>query len=97
MNIGQAILALVEADGLSTFGPALGTFLAAEAAANGDPVKTSAAYLQLQGNLVAAAPMALGELQSQLATALATRLAAKLPNLAAQAQQAQQVLAGTVK
>lgn len=75
-TLGQTILAFIEGDALRAFGAPLLTFLQAEAAAAGDPIKMSAAFIALQGGIVGAAPGALGTLESQLATALATKLQA---------------------
>lgn len=50
-SVGNALLALIEGDVLTVIGPALLSFLTAEAAAKGDPLKMAAAYTALLGNL----------------------------------------------
>lgn len=81
-NLGQVILDFIKTDALTTFGKPLLTFLTAVEAANGDKLKEMAAVIQLQGNLVAAAPTALGEVESQIASALAAKLQAAMSSVA---------------
>lgn len=75
-SVGQQLLALVENDALTAFGPPLLAFLSAVEAAQGDKIKQAAAFVKLQGDAVAAAPAALGGLESQLAALLATKIQA---------------------
>ena len=95
MTFGQALLQLIVSDGLVAVATPLANFGAAEAAANGDPIKLGAAAIALEANLFAAAPTALGGLETQLATALTARVAAKVAGAPAEAQAALAVLAGT--
>lgn len=82
---GQALLTLVENDALIAFGGPLLTFLNGVQAANGDAVKITAAWVQLQGNIVAAAPGALGSLESQLASSIAAKIVALQASTASKA------------
>ena len=75
-SVGAQVLAFIEADALTSFGTPLLTFLTAVQAAQGDPIKQGAAFVQLQGNLVAASPTALAGLENQLAQVLATKIQA---------------------
>lgn len=95
MDAFQAVVTLIENDGLTAFGSALGTFLSAEAAANADPIKMGLAYAQLQTNLLVAAPQAEGTLIGQLSTALAARLSAKVSAAPASTAAAVAALSGT--
>jgi hypothetical protein len=73
-SIGQTLLTLLEDDALLSFGTPLVNFFTSVASANGDPLKVGAAWVALQGALVGAAPGALGGLESQLATLIATKV-----------------------
>ena len=77
-TLGQTLLSLIEQDGLTAFGIPLLNFLTAVQAAAGDPVKISAAFIGLEGALIAAAPSALGGLEAQLTGLLAAKLQAKI-------------------
>lgn len=84
-SIGQQILTLVESEALTAFGTPLLTFLTQVQAATGDPIKIAAAWVQLQGGIVGAAPSALGGLESQLAAILAAKIQALQASVAAKA------------
>lgn len=77
-SAGQQFLTLLKNDALLSFGPPLLTFLTNVSAAGGDPIKLTAAWVQLQGNAIEAAPTALAGLESQLATLIATKLQAAI-------------------
>ena len=77
-SLGQQLLTLIENDALTSFGPPLLTFLQAVQAAQGDPIKITAAWVQLQGGIVGAAPSALGGLESQLAGIIAAKIQAAI-------------------
>lgn len=80
---GQAILTLIESDALTILGKPILTFLTQVQAANGDPLKEGAAWIQLQGGIVGAAPEFIGGLESQLAALLAAKLQSKMAAAAA--------------
>jgi hypothetical protein len=82
-TIGSTLLTLLEDDALLSFGTPLVGFFTSVAAANGDPIKEGAAWVALQGALIGAAPSALGGLESQLATIIATRIQALVTKAAA--------------
>lgn len=77
-SAGAALLDLVKNDALLAFAPPLVTFLQNAQAAAGDPVKISAAFVQLQGDIVGHAPSAIAGLETQLAGSLAAKLTALL-------------------
>jgi len=81
MSGASDIIALIENDALVSFGQPILTFLTAVESAQADPVKIATAFVKLQGDLVAAAPGALAGLESQIASAIATKLQAKLASL----------------
>lgn len=70
LELGQ----LLEGDLIVNFGPPLVTFLQNVANAQGDKIKFMAALVQLQGDMLGHAPTALGGLEAQLATIIATRI-----------------------
>lgn len=80
-TLGQQLLSFIEQDGLTTFGVALLNFLNAEVVAQGDPIKMAAAFIALEGNLIAQGPAFLAGLETQLAQLLAAKLSAKLAAL----------------
>lgn len=73
-SLGQTLLSLIEADALQSFGTPLLTFLQGVQAASGDPLKLTTSWVKLQGDLIAAAPGALGGFESQLAGLIATKI-----------------------
>lgn len=85
-SAGQQILAVLELDFLTAAGAPLLTFLSAAGAANGDPLKLSAALVALQGSLIGQLPSFEATLSQQIATALQAKLAAAIA--AAQAKAA---------
>jgi len=82
-TLGQTLISLIEQDGLIAFGGPLLNFLTAVQTANGDQVKIAAAFIGLQGAVIAAAPGALGGLETQLAGILAAKLQALQAKIAA--------------
>jgi hypothetical protein len=86
LSVGQQLLSLIENDGLVTFGPPVLSFLQSVQTAQGDPFKESVAWVALQGELVKAAPAALGGLESQLAGIIAAKVQARLTQAQAGAQ-----------
>lgn len=74
----QQILQLLENDALIAFAPALITFLTNVQKANSNPLALTAAYVQLQGDLVGAEPQAIGAITGQLAAAISTKIQALL-------------------
>lgn len=85
-NVGQELLSLLENDALVDFAPSLVTFLTGIQTANGDPNKQMVYWIQLQANLVAAAPTALGGLESQLAAVILGKLQTLVANAQAGTQ-----------
>ncbi len=73
-TVAQDLLTLVKSDVLITFGAPLLTFLGQLQAANGDPIKTGAAWIQLQGAAIGVAPSFVGQIETQLAAALAAKI-----------------------
>ena len=75
---GQAILAILESDVLTTEGTPILTFLTAFGAAAGDPLKITAAWIQLQGALIGGLPGVETALAQQIAQALQAKLVAAI-------------------
>jgi len=76
-STGQvALLQMLENDVLLDAGTPLLTFLNNLQAAQGDPLKRAAAWVQLQGNLVQAAPTLVGTIEGQLAATIAAKIQA---------------------
>lgn len=75
MSVGNEILQLVEGDVFTEAGPAILGFLNDEAKANGDPFKMAAAWVKLQGAMVAAAPNLEGDAVTQLSEIIAGKIA----------------------
>ena len=73
-SVGQTLLSLIEADTLQSFGTPLLTFLTGVQAANGDPLKLATSWVKLQGDVIAAAPIALAGFESQLAGLIAGKI-----------------------
>ena len=65
-SAGQELIAYLKSDAINTFGTPVATFLQAEIAAKGDPVKIGAAAIVAQTQLFAAAPTALAGLEAEL-------------------------------
>ena len=76
-STGQAILAVLESDLLTSAGAPLLTFLTA-VKANPTPLAEAAAWVQLQGALVGALPGLESTLVSQIVSALQTKLQAAI-------------------
>ena len=75
---GQNILNFLADDAVLSFGPALITFFTNVGAARGDPIKQSIAWVQLQGDLVGAAPNALAGAENALSSTIVGKLQALL-------------------
>jgi hypothetical protein len=75
---GNAILALLQSDLLTAAGTPLLTFLTAMKTAGTNPLAIAAAWVQLQGELVGAAPGLESALSAQIFGALQTKLAATI-------------------
>ena len=71
-----SLLQMLENDVLLSAGPALLTFLTNVQAAQGDVLKQAAAWVQLQGNLIQAAPALVGSIEGQLASTIAAKIQA---------------------
>lgn len=77
-NSGSAILAVLASDALTVEGPPLIKFLTAFGAASGDPLKIAAAFVGLQGDIVASLPSLEGALATQISAALTAKLQAAI-------------------
>lgn len=77
-TVAQDLLALVKSDVLTSFGGPLLVFLTQLQVAGADPIKIGAAWIQLQGAAIGAAPSLVGQIEAQLASALATKLQAAM-------------------
>ena len=75
---GSAILAVLESDALTAEGPPLIKFLTAFAAAAGDPLKISAAYIELQGAVIGTLPTLETTLAQQISAVLTQKLQAAI-------------------
>lgn len=75
---GQAFLALLESDLLTTAAQPLLTFLTDFSAAAGDPLKLGLAWVKLQGNLLGGLPGLEAELSVQIAQSLTAKITAAL-------------------
>lgn len=93
-SFGTALLDLIKSDFLIAVAGPLGTFSTAIQASNGDKVKQAAALLQLQANLVAEAPTALGGLESQLASVVLAKTTGLVATATAEQQSALKALLG---
>lgn len=76
--MNSAILGVVTSDILTAEGPVLIKFLTAFGAANGDPLKLTAAWIGLQGDVVASVPGLEATLSQQIAAALTAKLQATI-------------------
>ena len=77
-SAGQAFLAMIESDLLTTGGAPLMAFFQADLAANGDKMKQAAALLQLIASGPAAGLTFLAELEGQLLGLAITKLQAAM-------------------
>ena len=75
---GQAFLALIESDLLTSAATPLLTFLTAFGAAGGDPLKVGLAFVKLQGDLLGGLPGLESALAVQIAQALTAKIEAAL-------------------
>jgi hypothetical protein len=71
---GQAFLAMLESDLLTSASGPLLTFLTAFGAAAGDPTKIALAWVGLQGSLIGSLPALEAALSQQIAAALTAKL-----------------------
>lgn len=78
MSLGQALLTVLEDDAILTAGPALVGFFQQVQVAGTDPLKLSAAWVQLQGTLPTIGIGLAGELEGQLAQLIVNKLQALL-------------------
>lgn len=75
---GSAILAVLASDALTAEGPPLIKFLTAVGTAAGDPLKLSAAFIGLQGDVIASLPSLEVTLAQQITQALTAKLQAAI-------------------
>jgi hypothetical protein len=81
---GSAVSGVLASDALTAEGPPLIKFLTAFGAAAGDPLKISAAFVGLQGDVIASLP----QLETTVIQQITTQLTAKLQAAIAAAQAA---------
>lgn len=79
-SVGNDLLSLLGNDALVAFAPSLITFLTGIESANGDPNKQMVYWIQLQANVLAAAPNALGTIEGQLAQVILGKLQSLVAN-----------------
>jgi hypothetical protein len=75
---GQLILAALTSDVLTSEGPPVLAFLTAFGAAAGDPLKITAAWAKLQGDVIGSLPTLEAAVSAQIATALTARITAAI-------------------
>jgi len=77
-TLGQALLAVIETDLLTTLGQPLITFLSNVGAAGGDPLKLAAAWAGFQGALLGTLPSLEITLSQQISAALIAKVQAAI-------------------